>query len=88
MTTATATDTAPASAITVAVPAAVAGPTGRRLVLPRARGFAAAALVAALSIPVTGAGSAIGAPHAPSLASTVAATDALTTPVSVGKLHV
>jgi hypothetical protein len=87
MTTTTATDTAPASAITVAVPAAVAGPTGRRLVLPRARGFAAAALVAALSIPVTGAGSAIGAPHA-RLASTVAATDALTTPVSVGKLQV
>jgi hypothetical protein len=83
------TTTAIAS-VPVPVTARAATTPGRHhLVLPRARGLAAAAgLVAALSIPVTGAGSAIGAPHAPSLTSTVAATDALTTPVSVGKLHV
>ena len=74
----------PASALPTATARAA-----RRPLLSRTRGLAAAAvLVAAFSIPVTGAGSAIGAPHAPSLASTVAATGALSTPVLVGKLHV
>jgi hypothetical protein len=46
---------------------------------------AATALVAGLSIPITGAGSAIAAPHAPSLASRIAVTVALGQPVMVGK---
>jgi hypothetical protein len=63
-------------------PAAIAAVRRRRLVL------AATAVVAGLSIPITGAGSAIAAPRPPSLTSTVAATRALTAPVAMGKLDV
>ncbi|QGN58182.1 hypothetical protein [Nostocoides sp. HKS02] len=52
----------------------------------RTRRFAAAAALAAgLSIPVTGAGSAVAAGHGPSLASTIAVTGALTAPISMGR---
>ncbi len=55
----------------------------------RHRGLLAVTAVAVgLAIPLTGTGSAIGAPHPPSLASTIAATSALTSPVAMGKLDV
>jgi hypothetical protein len=59
--------------------------SGRR----RHRGvLAVTAVVVGLTLPVTGAGSAIAAPHPPSLASALAATSALTGPVAMGKLDV
>jgi hypothetical protein len=66
------------------------GRRGRRLlaVRPSRRLLAVAAVAAGLSIPLTGAGSAIAAPHPPSLTSTVAALSALTPPVAMGKLDV
>lgn len=46
------------------------------------------ALAVGLAIPLTGTGSAISAPHPPSLVSTIAATSALTSPIAMGKLDV
>ena len=55
----------------------------------RHRGLlAVTALAVGLAIPLTGTGSAIGAPHPPSLVSTIAATSALTSPIAMGKLDV
>ena len=50
--------------------------------------LAVTAVAVGLSLPGTGAGTAIGAPHPPSLTSTTAATSALTPPVAMGKLDV
>jgi hypothetical protein len=55
----------------------------------RHRGVVAlTALAIGLSIPLTGAGSAVASPRPPSRASTVAATSALTSPVAMGKFDV
>jgi hypothetical protein len=54
----------------------------------RPRLVAVAAVAIGLSLPITGAGSAIASPHPPSLTSAVAATSALTPPVAMGKLDV
>ena len=54
----------------------------------RSRRLAAAALVlAALSIPVTGAGSALGATHAPARAKVAAVADGVIGAVATGKHH-
>jgi hypothetical protein len=50
--------------------------------------LALTAVAVGLSLPVTGAGSAIASPHPPSLTSTVAAVGALTPPVAMGKWDV
>jgi hypothetical protein len=49
---------------------------------------AAAVLLAALSIPITGAGSALGATHAPAQSKVAAVADAVIGAVATGKHHV
>jgi hypothetical protein len=77
----------PASSAVAPVPidhdSALIGPLRRRRGL-----IAVTALAIGLSIPVTGAGSAIASPHPPSLTSAVAATSTLTPTVAMGKLDV
>jgi hypothetical protein len=54
--------------------------------MPRGRGLATAALlVAAVSVPLTGTGTALGATHAPPQAKVAAVADALATVVTAGK---